>query len=141
VPVRMTIMMTALVLMAHGSRHVAANDDLVALADGIRTLGRYGFVVASYLELAAPDIKTACKHCIAAGATKVILLPYFLSAGIHMRRDLTRIREDLASQYPNVLFHLAEPLGRHALLQEIVLQRAEEASGAIPFASGQKVIH
>lgn len=118
---------TAIVLMAHGSRNAAANDDLIALADTIRDLGRYAIVVASFLELAEPEIKTACRQCIAAGATRVILSPYFLSAGVHMRRDLTKLREDLAQEYSGVQFILAEPLGRHPLLRDIVLQRADEA--------------
>jgi sirohydrochlorin ferrochelatase len=119
---------TALVLMAHGSRHAEANDDLFALADRIRELGRYSVVVASFLELAAPDIKTACQNCIAAGAIRVVLLPYFLSAGVHMRRDLAALQTELAREYPDVRIILAEPLGRHPLLMEIVLERADAAN-------------
>jgi sirohydrochlorin ferrochelatase len=119
-------MKTALVLMAHGSRHAAANEDLRALADKIRAMLRYDLVVASYLELAEPDIRAACRNCIAAGATD--LIPYFLSAGVHMRRDLTEMRSQLAAQYPNVQFKLAEPLGQHPLLLDVVLQRADEAN-------------
>jgi sirohydrochlorin ferrochelatase len=120
-------MTTALVLMAHGSRQADANDDLVALADRIRELRRYQLVVASFLELAAPDIKSACRECIAAGVKRVVLLPYFLSAGVHMRRDLSILREELAKECPDAQFVLADPLGRHPLLMEVVLERAHEA--------------
>jgi sirohydrochlorin ferrochelatase len=120
-------MTTALVLMAHGSRHAEANADLIDLADRIRYLGRYARVVASYLELAEPNIKSACRDCVAAGATLVILLPYFLSAGVHMRRDLMGLRDELATEYAHVQFLLAEPFGRHPLLMDIVLQRADES--------------
>src|SRR4051794_41081722 len=119
---------TAIVLMAHGSRNAAANDDLVALAERIRDSGRYAPVVASYLELAQPDIKTACRECVAAGAKRIILSPYFLSAGVHIRRDLTQIRCQLAQEHSDVQFTLAEPLGPHPLLMDILLQRADEAS-------------
>jgi sirohydrochlorin ferrochelatase len=121
-------MSTALVLMAHGSRQSSANDDLVDLADRIRGMGRYALVVASFLELAEPDIKTACRNCVAEGAAHVIMLPYFLSAGVHMLRDLARLRDELANEYPSVQFILGEPLGRHPLLMEVVLQRAAEAN-------------
>ena len=122
-------MTTAIVLMAHGSRNAAANDDLVDLADRIRGLRRYALVVASYLELAEPDIKTACGRCVAEGAERIIMLPYFLSAGVHMHRDLAGLRDELAKAYPSVQFLLAEPLGRHPLLMEVVLQRADQAVG------------
>lgn len=119
-------MTTALVLMAHGSRHGPANEDLIALADEIRKLGRYSMVVASFLELAEPDIRSACVGCIERGATRVVMLPYFLSAGVHMQRDLTGIRDELQKAYPAVPFQLAETMGRHPLLMEIVLQKAAE---------------
>ena len=120
-------MSTALVLTAHGSRNALANEDLLDLAEKIRALGRYSMVVPSFLELAEPNIKVACQSCVSKGATRVVMLPYFLSAGIHMRRDLTGIRDDLARVYANVQFLLAEPLGRHPLLMDVVLQRADEA--------------
>jgi len=121
-------MSTALVLMAHGSRNAQANEDLLELAEKIRGLRRYSMVVPSFLELAEPNIKVACQGCVAKGAKRVVMLPYFLSAGIHMRRDLTGIRDDLARVYADVQFLLAEPLGRHPLLMEVVLQRAAEVA-------------
>ncbi len=120
-------MATALVLMAHGSRNADANADLVALAEKIRALGRYHAVAASYLELAEPDIAAACRQCVRNGATHVIMLPYFLSAGVHVLRDLANLRDALRVEFPGVRFNLAEPLGRHPLMIEVVLDRADAA--------------
>ena len=44
-----------------------------------------------------------------------------------MARDLTAARDELARRHPNVTFVLAEPLGRHPLLAEVVVERAREA--------------
>jgi sirohydrochlorin ferrochelatase len=122
---------TAIVLIAHGSRNAAANDDLIALAEKIRDDGRYALVVASFLELAQPDIKTACLECIAMGANRIILSPYFLAAGVHIRRDLAQLRGELAQEHTDVQFMLAEPLGPHPLLMDLLLQRADEANHPI----------
>jgi sirohydrochlorin ferrochelatase len=65
--------------------------------------------------------------CVAAGATRVILVPYFLSAGKHVVEDLTAARDELAKRHPEVEFVLAEPLGRHPLLAEVVVERAQAA--------------
>ena len=119
-------MKTALLLIAHGSRHAEANDDLHALAKDLRAAGPYALVEASFLEIAAPTIQSAGERCEASGAERVILLPYFLSAGVHVRRDLQDHRDRLAAAHPNVVFVLAEPLGRHPLLRAIVLERARE---------------
>jgi len=64
---------------------------------------------------------------VAAGATDVILLPYFLSPGVHVVDDLTAARDALGARFPDVRFVLAEPLGRHPLLVDVVEQRANEA--------------
>jgi len=117
----------SLLLIAHGSRRSEANADLEFVAGQIRERKAYGFVQVSFLELAEPNIESGGELCVEAGGTSVILLPYFLSPGVHVREDLTAARDRLAERFPTVRFILAEPLGRHPLLLEIVEQRAAEA--------------
>jgi sirohydrochlorin ferrochelatase len=116
----------ALLLIAHGSRHAEANADLEHVAAQLRNGGLFSVVEASFLELAEPSIEEGGARCVAAGAGQIIMLPYFLSAGVHVRRDLTALKERLASRFPGVMFRLAEPLGRHRGLLEIVEERARE---------------
>lgn len=118
----------ALLLIAHGSRRPEANADLEFVAAALRERGRYQFVCPSYLELAEPDIEAGGVRCVEAGATEVILLPYFLSPGVHVVEDLTAARDALAARFPQVRFALAEPLGRHPLLIDVVEQRANEVT-------------
>jgi sirohydrochlorin ferrochelatase len=119
---------TALLLIAHGSRRPEANADLEFVASALRARGRYPIVRVSYLELADPNIEAGGINCVEAGATDVILVPYFLSPGVHAVEDLTAARDALAARFPRVRFRLAEPLGRHPLLVEVVEQRADEAA-------------
>jgi sirohydrochlorin ferrochelatase len=120
-------MRTALLLIAHGSRQDEANADLYHVVAEMRRRGEYEVVEASFLELAEPSIAEGAARCVAAGAARVVLLPYFLSAGMHVRRDLTEARQHLATQFPKIDFRLAEPLGPHPLLIEVVVQRARLA--------------
>jgi sirohydrochlorin ferrochelatase len=120
-------MRTALQLIAHGSRQEEANADLHHLAAELRGRGEFAVVVASFLEMAGPDIEAGGARCVEQGAERVVLLPYFLSAGVHVRRDLTAARDALARRFPAVDFRLAEPLGRHPLLLQVVEARAREA--------------
>src|SRR5262245_14308343 len=117
---------TALLLIAHGSRNPEANADLHHVAAGLKQHG-YPIVTASFLELAEPTIDAAGRECVAQGAGQVVLVPYFLSAGVHVRRDLTEAQRRLAERFPAVRFRLAEPLGRHPLLAQVVAERAREA--------------
>src|SRR5687768_8326991 len=119
-------MKTALLLIAHGSRQPEANADLFALAAELRQAGPYAIVEPAFLELAEPTIEQAGRSCANQGAERVILVPYFLSAGVHVRRDLREHRDQLAQSHPAVDWRLAEPLGPHAMLRAIVLDRARE---------------
>jgi len=116
----------ALLLIAHGSRRAAANADLSHVAAELRERGRYPIVQVSFLELAEPNIEGGGVLCVEAGATDVILLPYFLSPGKHVVEDLTAARDRLSERFPTVRFVLAEPLGRHPLILDVLEQRARE---------------
>lgn len=120
---------SALLLIAHGSRRPEANADLDHVAAEIRRGGRYHHVGTAYLELAEPSIPDGAAACVESGADAVILLPYFLSPGVHVRDDLERFRGELEARHPGVRFALAEPLGRHPLLVRVVEERAMEARG------------
>jgi sirohydrochlorin ferrochelatase len=115
---------TALVIIAHGSREPDANADAVYLAQAIENRGAYAIVEAAFLELAEPTIDKAVETCVRRGARKVVLVPYFLSAGVHVRRDLAELTRRLSIDHPETAFRLAEPLGRHPGLVDIVIERA-----------------
>ena len=119
-------MPAALLLIAHGSRHAEANADLRHVADQLRQRG-HAVVVPAFLELAEPDIDRGAELCLEAGATSIVLVPYFLSTGVHVARDLSAARDRLAARHPGVEFRLAAPLGRHPLLVDVVVDRVREA--------------
>jgi len=118
---------TALLLIAHGSRRAEANDDLAHIAEQLRQRDRYALIQTSYLEISEPDIAAGGALCVTQGVGRVVMIPYFLSAGVHVHRDLAAARDELSARFPEVEFILAQPLGRHPSLVEIVIQRVEEA--------------
>src|SRR6516164_8401696 len=112
-------MKTALLLMAHGSRQQEANNDLHFIAAELLRRGKYPIIEASFLELARPTIEEGAVRCVGQGADQIVMVPYFLSAGVHVQRDLTELRDQLSARFPDVKFLLAEPLGRHPLHLEV----------------------
>lgn len=117
---------TAILLIAHGSRHEPANDDLRRMAVAMSEDGAYPIVEAAFLELAEPDIPAGGATCVARGAGRVLMMPYFLAAGVHLVRDLTAARDRLAADHPGVEFVLGASLGPHPLLQQLVEERVRE---------------
>lgn len=119
----------AVLLIAHGSRRAAANLDLVKLAEMLRERRLFPVTEISYLELAEPTIPEGAARCVAAGADEVLMLPYFLSAGVHVQNDLEQYRLEFSNAYPETRFRLCSHLGLHPLMLEIVLDRLKEADG------------
>src|SRR5262249_27520870 len=95
---------TALLLIAHGSREAEANADLEKLAAQLKRSSPYAIVESSFLELAEPTIDRAADRCITQGANVIVLVPYFLSAGVHVQRDLNGIKRRLGERYAKVTF-------------------------------------
>ena len=114
---------TAVLIIAHGSRHVPANEDLLALAKRLGARGDYAIVEPCFLELAEPDIATGGDRCITRGASRVLMVPYFLSEGVHLIRDLQAARAELQFRYPQAEFRLGPALGPDPLLDLLVVER------------------
>lgn len=120
------VVTTAVLLIAHGSRRAGANQDLFDLAERLAASGPHAIVQASFLELAEPNILEGGTRCVDRGAGRVLMVPFLLSAGVHLRRDLTAAREALAARHPGVAFVLGEALGPHPLLDRLVVERVRE---------------
>jgi sirohydrochlorin ferrochelatase len=119
---------TAILLIAHGSRLATANADLLQLAEQLRQRFPDHVIETAYLELTEPTIPQGAARCVALGARRVRLLPYFLSAGTHVTEDLRRFRSQFAEQWPHVRFDLCPPLGLHPLMLDIVCDRLSEVA-------------
>ena len=50
-------------------------------------------------------------RCVAQGATKIIVAPYFLSRGRHIQDDIPAIVAEAKQQHPDITCHIAEPIG------------------------------
>jgi sirohydrochlorin ferrochelatase len=117
-------MTTALLLVDHGSRRAEANAQLAAIAALIRARVGPGVPVeVAHMELAEPSIARGIEACADAGAREVIVVPYFLGPGRHATEDVPRLAAEAAEQY-GVTCRVADVLGVHPLLAELVLVRA-----------------
>jgi sirohydrochlorin ferrochelatase len=119
---------TGVVLFAHGSRVAEANEAVRAVATRLREEGRFHLVEAAFLELASPDLPQAVASQIEAGAGRVIVVPYFLTLGTHLQRDLPRIVAEIQRIHIGIEIEVTAPLDDHPALFEAVLDRAREAA-------------
>lgn len=113
-------------LFAHGSSVEEANEGVRELARQVQALGVYSYVRAAFLELAKPDLGTAIAEAVGAGARRVIIVPYFLTLGIHLRRDLPSLVAPERKKYPDVEIQVGSSLEGHPLMPRIILGRVQE---------------
>lgn len=121
--------MTGMVLFAHGSPVDSANQAVHAVTAELAR--RTGHVVeTAFLECAPPTLADAVAKLTAIGTKRIVVIPYFLTMGIHLRRDLPRIVTELQTSYPGVAIEISEPLDGHPALLDILVDRSKEALDA-----------
>lgn len=119
--------MTGLVIFAHGSSVATANEGVEQVTARMAVEGGYELVETAFLELAQPDLREAVGRLAMRGANRIVVIPYFLTLGIHLRRDLPRIVEELSKVHEGVRIDVTEPLHGHPSLVGILLERAQAA--------------
>jgi sirohydrochlorin ferrochelatase len=112
-----------IVVVDHGSRLDEANHRHEQFVRAWPDRGRYRAVEAAHMELAEPSVAAAFAACVAAGATTVVIAPYFLWPGSHWDRDIPELAAEASAHHPGVRYLVTAPLGPHPLLAEIVDER------------------
>jgi sirohydrochlorin ferrochelatase len=87
--------------------------------------GQWRLYETAFLEC-DPRLADAVRKLAAAGASEVLVLPYFLTLGIHLQRDLPKLVADLAGQY-GIPIRVAPPLDGHPGLGKMLVDRAAQA--------------
>jgi len=122
----------AILLVDHGSRQAAANDQLEEIAQRLRAREPGRIVVTAHLELAGPSIGEGIDACVAAGARAIVVHPYMLSPGRHSTVDIPRLAAEARARHRGVRVTVSEPLGVHEKLVDIVLERVARLRGVEP---------
>jgi sirohydrochlorin ferrochelatase len=113
--------MKAILLIAHGSPRPEANEDVVRVAELVRA--RVPLVVVGYLDCNQPDIPTALDACVAAGASAIAAVPYFLHSGRHFLLDLPALLDEGAQRHPGVTITMGDYIGHLPELAGVLRDR------------------
>jgi len=120
--------MKALLLVAHGSRLSHSNEEVIRLRQRLadRLTGEFKLIDCAFLELTQPSVAEGIDACVAQGCQRIILLPYFLAAGRHIRHDIPAIVAAKQAQYPHISIHTAPYLGQSSALVDALAELALE---------------
>ena len=117
-------MSTGIIVFAHGSRVASANDAVRAITAELQRAGSFEQVETAFLELGHPDLAVAVARLVARGARRIVIIPYFLTLGTHLERDLPALVKGIAAQYKDSEFVVTPPLDGHPALLQVLLDRA-----------------
>jgi precorrin-8X/cobalt-precorrin-8 methylmutase len=116
-------------LIGHGSSDRNAREAFIFVANSIK--GQYRKVHFCFLELDHPDIEEGISLAVSERPGVILLMPYFLHKGAHIKRDvINEIASALQKhRFKNVF--LARHLGVDEKLVDLVIERAKEVESRV----------
>lgn len=117
--------MTGYVVFAHGSSVESANEAVRMVTAALKARGGYEAVETAFLEGGRPDLQGAVDALSARGADAVVVIPYFLTLGLHLQRDLPRLITEIESARPGLRIEVTAPLDGHPAMIDALLDRAQ----------------
>lgn len=129
--------MKAILLVAHGSRKQSSNEEVKQLSLKMNQLvsNEFDFIKHAFLELAEPLIPHGIDQCVELGATDIIIVPYFLSAGRHVTEDVPEEVQKGIKNNPDVNIVISDYLGANSEIANLLLQSAIYTQGGRAYAT------
>ncbi len=122
-------MSAGVLLFAHGARDPRWALPFEAVAARVRAQRPGAPVRLAFLEFMTPSLPDAGDALVAAGCAQVQVVPLFLGAGGHVRKDLPALLDALRAQHPGTAFTLHPAVGE---LDAVIDAMATAAASTLP---------
>jgi len=100
-----------LLLFAHGARDPRWAVPFEEVARRVRGHEPAASVELAFLEFITPTLRVAGEALVASGCTRIDVVPLFLGAGGHVRKDLPALLAELSAEHPAVRWQLQRAIG------------------------------
>ena len=119
--------MRAVIILGHGSRVPEAAKDMQKVAILLKENYDLEMVEVCQMSRLGPHYPETLERCVKNGATEIIVIPYFLNNGLHIRLDIPEIMKEGAEKYPHVKMIFGRHLGSDPRFAEIIYRRIQES--------------
>lgn len=119
-------MTTSILLIGHGSRNQASNDEIRDFCQQWRQMHPDWRIELCYIELADVLLPEGLQRA-AAGADKVIVIPLILSAAGHVKAEIPEHIAQARLQFPQVEFIYAAHIGANQDILKILQNNLKKA--------------
>ncbi len=106
--------MKGILLFGHGARNAEWAAPFVRIRDEIRQREPATPVEMGFLELMRPTFDEAVDALVSVGATELVVVPIFMAAGSHIKKDLPLMAGAAMDRHPSIAITLAPPVGEAA---------------------------
>lgn len=119
--------MNAVILFSHGSLLCGAGEALQKHAARLRARKIAPIVEVGYLNYSEPLFMETVTKCVAMGADRIVVTPYFLVPGYFVKVDLPKAVKAAQEAFPELPFVIAEALGFDERLADSLIDSALSA--------------
>jgi sirohydrochlorin cobaltochelatase len=119
----------ALILFAHGARDPDWARPIRRVRDSVLASTPGACVEVAFLEFMEPDLAAASKALVAEGVDEITVVPLFIAAGGHLKKELPLMLDELRQCYPGVTFTLTPPVGESDALITAMACEAKRSAG------------
>jgi sirohydrochlorin cobaltochelatase len=117
----------AVIILGHGSKSVDAIEDFNYIVETFREVSGYGNVFGAHMELVSPSLEEVVSEIERSGDSgQVVIIPYFLYNGNHIKKDIPDKIESLQGQYPHLDIRLGAPIGKEDRMIDLLIQKLKE---------------
>ena len=116
-----------LVVLGHGSRREAANEEIRLLGEMVQQQNPSWRVEVAFVEFASPSLDEQVQRLAKENIKEIVLAPVFLTVGNHLAQGLPKRIKVLEEEAVGLKIIMADHLGADPLIASLISKRAKEA--------------
>ena len=103
--------MKGILLFGHGARNPEWAQPFHRIRAAILAREPAALVEPGFLELTRPSFDEAVDCLVQQGATQIVVVPIFMAAGSHVKKDLPQMAANAMDRHAGLEMTLAAPVG------------------------------
>jgi sirohydrochlorin ferrochelatase len=123
--------MKAILYIGHGTRSKKGAEEAVSFIKRVMARIDVPIQEISFLELSNPGIEEGFRQCVERGATEITVIPLFLLAAGHIKKDIPHALASHREKYPTIQVHVIEPFGVQEKILNGIAELVRIASGKL----------
>ena len=116
--------MKGILVVGHGSRSKEAFEVFNRVLN-IFKLKVDDNVEGCFMELCSPNMPDTIDNMYKNGVRELVVVPYFLFSGIHIKEDVPGILKEVKARYGDLKISMARPIGYNNIIADILKENAE----------------